>query len=78
MGKPIMLHTLAQADLLKTKLPALCDRGFNLVDCIALAPSTVEMEDAPPWACEYDANEQWPDHVRLVFADLARRLNHAV
>jgi hypothetical protein len=77
-GKPIMLHTLGQADLLNTMLLALCDLGTNLVDCTALAPSTVEMEEASLWVCEQDANEQWPDHVRLVFADLARRLNHAV
>lgn len=77
-GQAITLHTLGRADLLKTKLFALCDRGTDLVDCIALAPSSAELETAAPWVCEQDENEQWPDHVRAVFADLARRLNHAV
>jgi hypothetical protein len=77
-GQVITLHTLGRADLLKTKLLALCDRGTDLVDCIALAPSAAELEEATPWVCEQDANEQWPDHVRAVFGDLAVRLNHAV
>jgi hypothetical protein len=78
MGQAIMLHTLGRADLLETKLLALCDRGTDLVDCIALGTSAAELEEASPWVCEQDAHEQWPAHGRAVFAGLASRLNHAV
>lgn len=77
-GKAITLHTLGRVDLLKTKLFALCDRGTDLTDCIALAPSVEELRDASPWICEQDANTMWPEHVRVTLADLARRLGYAI
>ena len=41
-GKAIKLLTLGRADLLKTKLFALCDRGTDLDDCLALGPTAAE------------------------------------
>jgi len=35
-GEAIELHTQGRSDLLKAKVFALCDRGFDLPDCVAL------------------------------------------
>ncbi len=77
-GHALHLQTLGRSDLLKTKLFALCDRGLDLPDCIALRPTAVELEDARPWVEEQDLNPDWPTHVRATFADLARRLGHGI
>jgi hypothetical protein len=77
-GRAITLDTLGRADLLKTKLFALCDRGTDLADCIALAPTAAEVADAAPWLSIQDAYPGWPDHVATTLADLQRRLDHAV
>ena len=42
-GKAIHLQSLGRSDLLCAKLFALCDRGIDLGDCIALAPTTDEL-----------------------------------
>jgi hypothetical protein len=63
---------------LKTKLFALCDRGTDLGDCLALAPSADELDEAEPWVKEQDANPLWLDHVRATLDDLRRRLGHGV
>lgn len=77
-GRALVLSTLGRADLLKTKLFALCDRGTDLSDCLALAPSAAEMSLALPWLSDQDANPDWPAHVRATLADLQRRLGHGV
>ena len=77
-GTALTLHALGRADLLKTKLFALCDRGTDLPDCIALAPTADELDDARPWVSLQDANPDWPRHVVETFADLSRRLGHGV
>jgi hypothetical protein len=77
-GRALVLNTLGRADLLKTKLFALCDRGTDLPDCIALAPTADEIAEAMPWPAEQDANPDWPAHVRSTVADLQRRLSHGV
>ena len=46
------------ADLLKTKLFALCDRGIDLPDCIALAPTAHELDECVPWLAVQDGNSQ--------------------
>jgi hypothetical protein len=38
-GSAITFHTLDRLDLLGTKLLALCDRGQDLADCIAMKPT---------------------------------------
>ena len=77
-GAALRLTVLGRADLLKTKLFALCDRGTDLADCIALAPDADELDEAEPWLTEQDANPMWPEHVRSTLADLRRRLGHGL
>lgn len=68
----------ASRDLLASKLFALCDRGIDLGDCLALAPTAAELATAQPWLEYQDANPDWPGHTRNVIADLARRLRHGI
>ena len=70
--------TLGRADLIKTKLFALCDRGTDLAGCVALAPRTGELANAEPWLSEQDANPMWPDHVHATLHDLRGRLGDGV
>lgn len=77
-GTALTLETLGRSDLLKSKLFALCDRGTDLADCVALSPSDQELTDAEPWLAEQDANPMWPDHVRATLDDLRRRLDRDV
>ena len=77
-GKALVLHSLGRADLLKTKLFALCDRGTDLPDCVALAPTAAELAESLPWVAFQDANPDWPAHVAATLADLARRLGHGL
>lgn len=67
-----------RTDLLKTKLFALCDRGTDLLDCVALAPTAAELTEALPWVAFQDANPDWPAHVAATLADLGRRLGHGL
>jgi hypothetical protein len=76
VGRALVLTALGRADLLKTKLFALCDRGTDLGDCIALAARANELDDAEPWLTKQDTNPLWPDHVRTTLDDLRRRLGH--
>src|SRR4051812_35925032 len=39
IGRALTLYTLGRAELLMSKLFALCDRGLDLVDCVALGPT---------------------------------------
>ncbi|MBK6686028.1 MAG: hypothetical protein IPG45_16260 [Deltaproteobacteria bacterium] len=77
-GRALVLGTLGRSDLLKSKLFALCDRGTDLPDCIALAPTAEELAECAPWLEQQDRNEFWPAHVLATVADLARRLGHGV
>ncbi len=77
-GQALVLSTLGRPDLLKSKLFALCDRGTDLPDCIALAPMPWELAECLPWLEQQDGNELWPTHVRATVADLALRLRHGV
>ncbi len=72
VGEALILTTLGRADLLKSKLFALCDRGTDLGDCLALTPSTHELDSALPWLVEQDGNPLWPDHVRETLDELRR------
>lgn len=77
-GTAIQLSTLGRPDLLAAKLFALCDRGTDLPDCLALAPSPAELATARPWVADQDAHPGWSDHVTATLADLARRLGHGL
>lgn len=78
VGKAIILRSLGRADLLLTKLFALCDRGTDLADCIALKPTKNELEDAKLWVVQQDAHPMWPEHVHATFMDLQLRLGYGV
>lgn len=75
-GKALSLHTLGRSDLLKSKLFAYCDRGQDLIDCVALKPIQQELSEALEWIKAQDANPGWPDHVEKRIARLAKRLGH--
>ena len=77
-GAALQLTVLGRADLLITKLFALCDRGTDLADCLALRPTRQEISEAEPWLVEQDANPMWPEHVRSVLMDLRGRLDHGL
>jgi hypothetical protein len=49
------------------------DRGTDLPDCIALAPTAEDLAECVPWLEVQDGNELWPAHGRAKVADLARR-----
>jgi hypothetical protein len=77
-GKAIRLWSLGRPELLLAKLWALCDRGLDLSDCLALGPSVEELAQAQAWIVVQDQNPEWPDHVRTTLRDLARRLGHGL
>jgi len=77
-GAALRLQSLGREDLLRTKLFALCDRGLDLPDCLALAPTADELAGLLQWVEEQDLNPDWPAHVRATLADLGKRLGHAL
>lgn len=74
-GQALRLQTLGRTDLLASKLFALCDRGTDLGDCLALRPGPGDLASLLPWLEQQDANPDWPAHVRATIDDLARRLH---
>ena len=78
VGQAMHLQTLGRPDLLRSKLFALCDRGIDIEDCLALRPTAAELTELLPWVQYQDANPQWPEHVRRTLDKLARRLGHGV
>lgn len=78
VGRAIRLRSLGRLDLLRSKVFALCDRGIDLGDCLALAPTAHELADILPWLVDQDANPDWPTHARTVVADLSQRLGHGL
>ena len=77
-GQALVLQTLGRVDLLASKLFALCDRGTDLQDCVAMAPKADELAILRPWLDQQDGHAQWPSHVSATLADLAQRLDHGV
>lgn len=77
-GDALTLSSLHRMDLLRSKLFALCDRGIDRQDCVALAPTAEELAEIRPWLEERDANPDWPTHVRATLDDLRGTLRHGV
>ena len=77
-GRALTLHVLGRQELLMSKLFALCDRGIDLQDCVALAPSATELAEILPWLEKQDTNPEWPAHVRATLDDLRGRLAHGL
>ena len=49
-----------------------------LADCLALAPTSEELDEILKWLEPQDANPGWPAHTRAVVSDLRRRLGHGL
>lgn len=77
-GRSMTLYCLGRLDLLMSKLFALCDRGIDLADCLALQPTATELDEVLIWLEQQDTNPDWPAHVRITVADLGKRLGHGV
>jgi hypothetical protein len=77
-GNAVLLRTLGRQELLMSKLFALCDRGLDLPDCLALAPTPAELDQVRPWLEVQDANPDWPRHVRETLEHLRKELGHVV
>ena len=77
-GEAIRLWALGRPELLLSKLFALCDRGLDLADCLALQPSEQELARAEAWIAAQDLHPDWPAHVRATLQDLGRRLRHGL
>ncbi len=77
-GQALRLWALGRPELLLAKLFALCDRGLDLGDCLALRPNPEELALAEPWVAVQDLHPEWPEHVRATFDDLAQRLGHGL
>jgi hypothetical protein len=77
-GEVLHLRSLGRPELLKVKLFALCDRALDLPDCIAMAPTRGELDEALPWLEVQDLHPGWPKHVRATLDDLYGRLGHGV
>lgn len=75
-GKALILKSLGRSDMLLSKLFALCDRGTDLIDCLALKPTRTELNDSLEWLKSQDANTLWPEHVSATIKDLAERLSY--
>lgn len=77
-GTAIRFRGLGRIELLMSKVFALCDRGLDIADCIALAPTPAELAEIEPWLTSQDGNPDWPEHVLNTLRDLAGRLSHGV
>lgn len=77
-GQTITLWSLGRSELIMSKVFALCDRGTDLTDCLALQPTLEELGVATSWLVLQDLHPDWPLHVRTTLDDLARRLGHGL
>lgn len=77
-GEVIELWCLGRSELLLAKLWALCDRGLDLGDCVALAPDPLELTQAEAWISVQDLHPDWPAHVHATLRALAERLGHGL
>jgi hypothetical protein len=73
-GESLTLRTLGRLDLLRSKLFAYCDRQQDVDDCVALSPTSEELQICLPWLEDRDANPDWPRHVRVSMAALAKEV----
>lgn len=77
-GAALTLRVPGRPDLLKSKLFSLCDRGTDLLDCVALEPTDDEIDEARDWLAAQDAHPDWPEHVLRTLEDLKERLGHGL
>ena len=75
-GRAITLFTLGRLDLLETKLYAYCDRDIDFNDCLALKPTSKELNSCLPWVVEGDGNPLWQQRVLSQFKILNKALGY--
>lgn len=75
-GNAISFRTLGRIDLLMTKRFALCDRQQDMDDCVALSPTSKELDQCLAWLYERDGNPYWPENVRLSLQKLAKEVGY--
>ncbi len=63
-GQSFHLYALGRPELLLSKVFAEADRQEDLEDILALTPSASEVESAGALVETFDANPNWPQHVR--------------
>jgi hypothetical protein len=73
-GQALEIYTLDRINLLRTKLAALCDRGSDLEDVLAMKPTKKELDEAIDWVKQYDSNELWPTHVEQQIKKVKEKL----
>lgn len=70
----LCVRTLAREDLLKLKTYALCQRGQDLQDCVALRPSPEELEETLSWLKGLQRGQGWAQDLAVGMKLLAREL----
>ena len=73
-GKAMKLYTLGRLDLLKSKLFACCDRDLDFNDCLALNPTSSELDECIEWVIERDGSPLWPKRVDAVFKEIKKAM----
>jgi hypothetical protein len=73
-GKALQLWTLGRLNLLRTKLYAYADREIDYNDCIALSPTSEELDLCIEWVLAGDISELWPLRVEFIFKKLKKDL----
>ena len=75
-GESLKLWTLGRLNLLRTKIYACADREIDYQDCLALKPTTLELDECKEWVLEGDMNPLWAKRVEEVFKRLKKDLGH--
>lgn len=73
-GKSLTLWTLGRLNLLRTKLYAYADREIDYNDCVALNPTSDELDQCVEWVLKGDISELWPARVEFIFKKLKKDL----
>ncbi|MCX5985977.1 MAG: hypothetical protein NTX54_05625 [Chloroflexi bacterium] len=75
-GQALTREVPDRPELLATKLPALCDRGTDLADCLVLGPSELEVATVLPWLMSRDAHHDLSGHVFYIITDIGSNYGH--
>lgn len=70
----LIIRILGRDDLLKLKTYALCKRGRDLCDCVALDPTPAELENTRIWLAGLKRGEDWPRDLSLGWKLLNKEL----
>lgn len=70
----LTVRTLHRDDLIKLKIYALCVRGKDLQDCLALNPNLQELRATRVWLEKLKRGTDWTKDVEIGFGSLEREL----